>query len=251
MTAPTFWQLPVAAMAFAVGALVLGGVIRGYAGFGASTVWVGCLCLVLPPSAVVPSTLLLEVASSAALAPRVWPDAHRPSLRWLLAGTLAGLPAGIWALAALPVHATRLAVGLVVGVSALALAVTRRTRPLGGPARTGGAGVLFGLLNGACGVGGPPVVLMYLASPLPIGVSRASLVVFFLAADLLTVGAAGAGGLLGWAVLAQTALFLPIALTGVALGGWAYRRAAGDVRQIVLGILAVVSLGLVAQAVVA
>ena len=238
-------------MALAVAALLAGGLIRGYSGFGASMVWVSCLCLVLPPAAVVPSTLLLEVASSVTLAPRVWPDAHRPSLRWLLAGALVGLPAGIWLLAELPVRATRLAVGLTVGISALALAFTHRARFLPGRAASAGVGTAFGVLNGACGVGGPPVVLMFLASPLPMAVNRASLVVFFLAADLLTVGTAGAGGLLTGAVLAQTALFLPVALSGVGIGNWLYRRGGGDVRRIVLGILAALSLALVGQAVFA
>lgn len=247
----TFWQLPPAAMAFAVAALLAGGLIRGYSGFGASLVWVSCLCLVLPPPAVVPSTLLLEVASSVTLLPQAWPDAHRPSVRWLLAGALAGLPAGVWFLAALPERATRLTVGLVVGISALALAFSRRTRRLPGRAACAGMGTAFGVINGACGMGGPPVVLMYLASPLPMAVNRASLVVFFLAADLMTVGTAGLGGLLTADVLWQTAVFLPVALAGIAAGTWLYRRGRGDVRRIVLGILAVLSLALVGQAVVA
>ncbi|ATY12068.1 sulfite exporter TauE/SafE family protein [Amycolatopsis sp. AA4] len=245
----TFWHLSPAAMAFAVAALLAGGLIRGYSGFGASLVWVSCLCLVLPPPAVIPSTLLLEIASSVTLLPKSWPDAHRPSVRWLLAGALVGLPIGIWFLSALPERATRLTVGLVVGISALALAFSRRTRRLPGPAACGGMGTAFGILNGACGMGGPPVVLMYLASPLPMAVNRASLVVFFLAADSMTVATAGTSGLLTAAVLGQTALFLPIALTGIAAGTWLYHHAHGDARRIVLGILAVLSLALVGQAV--
>ncbi|WP_409180643.1 sulfite exporter TauE/SafE family protein [Amycolatopsis sp. VS8301801F10] len=247
----TFWHLSPAAMAFAVAALLAGGLIRGYSGFGASLVWVSCLCLVLPPPAVIPSTLLLEVASSVTLLPKSWPDAHRPSVRWLLTGALLGLPTGIWFLAALPERATRLTVGLVVGLSALALAFSRRTHRLPGRAACAGMGTAFGALNGACGMGGPPVVLMYLASPLPMAMSRASLVVFFLAADSMTVATAAAGGLLTGEVLWQTALFLPVALAGVAAGTWLYHHARGDVRRIVLGILAVLSLALVGQAVVA
>ncbi|MET9262640.1 sulfite exporter TauE/SafE family protein [Amycolatopsis sp. NPDC004079] len=246
----TFWQLSPAAMAFAVAALLAGGLIRGYSGFGASLVWVSCLCLVLPPPAVVPSTLLLEVASSVTLLPKSWPDAHRPSVRWLLTGALLGLPTGIWFLAALPERATRLTVGLVVGLSALALAFSHQTRRMPGRAACAGMGTAFGVLNGACGMGGPPVVLMYLASPLPMAVNRASLVVFFLAADSMTVATAATGGLLTGDVLRQTALFLPIALAGVAAGTWLYRHARGDARRIVLGILAVLSLALVGQAVV-
>lgn len=246
----TFWQLSPAAMAFAVAALFAGGLIRGYSGFGASLVWVSCLCLVLPPPAVVPSTLLLETASSVTLLPKAWSDAHRPSVRWLLAGALLGLPIGIWFLAALPERATRLTVGLVVGLSALALALSRRTRRLPGRGACASMGTAFGVLNGACGMGGPPVVLMYLASPLPMTVNRASLVVFFLAADTMTVATAGTGGLLTSDVLLQTALFLPLALAGVAAGSWLYRHARGDARRIVLGLLAVLSLALVGQAVV-
>lgn len=249
MIMPTFWTLSLPAVCFAVAALVVGGVVRGYSGFGAAMVWASCLSLVLPPASVVPSALMLEVAAGATLLPRAWRDADRPSLRWLLLGTLAGLPVGIWLLASLPQQPMRLIIGVAVGVSALAMAVRHRQRPLPGRVGTGGVGVVFGVLNGACGVGGPPVVLMYMSAQLPVAVSRASLVVFFLVADVLTVGTAATGHLLTFGVLTQTALFLPIALVGVVVGGWLYRRAAGDVRRIVLCLLALLSATLVAQAV--
>ncbi|NIH79712.1 hypothetical protein [Amycolatopsis viridis] len=91
MSAPTFWPLPAGAMAFAVAPA--GGLIRDCSGFGGPMAGASCRCLVLPSPSVVPSTLW-EFASSTALAPPMWPDAHRRSPRRPPAGTLAGVAVG-------------------------------------------------------------------------------------------------------------------------------------------------------------
>ena len=53
-------------------AVLLGALVRGYTGFGASMFWVASLALIYPPSGVVPTVLLLEVLASLVLVPSVW-----------------------------------------------------------------------------------------------------------------------------------------------------------------------------------
>ena len=88
-----------AAAAFAVVAVFVGAFVRGYSGFGSSLLWISSLSLVLPPLVVVPIVFMLEVAASVHLLPKVWPDIDWYSLRWLLLGTFAATPLGIYVLA--------------------------------------------------------------------------------------------------------------------------------------------------------
>ena len=57
-------------LAVGIGAVLLGALIKGYTGFGASMVWVTSLALVLPPLEVVPMVLMFEVITSIGMLPR-------------------------------------------------------------------------------------------------------------------------------------------------------------------------------------
>ena len=50
-----------------------------------------------------------------------------------------------------------------------------------GRAATVATGALSGLLNGAFGIGGPPVILFFFASPAWVAVGRASVIAYSLA----------------------------------------------------------------------
>jgi uncharacterized membrane protein YfcA len=51
-------------------------VVRGYSGFGFSLLAVTSLSLLLPPTEIVPSIFIMEVAASLHLLPSVWRDIH-------------------------------------------------------------------------------------------------------------------------------------------------------------------------------
>ena len=52
--------------------VLVGAIIKGYSGFGASIFWVVSISLVLPPIQVVPMILMFEVISSFYLLPGIW-----------------------------------------------------------------------------------------------------------------------------------------------------------------------------------
>ncbi len=102
------------ALAFALIAVFAGAFVRGYSGFGSSLIWAASLTLVLPPAAVVPVILMLEVAASLRLLPGVWREVAWRSLWRLLIGAWAAMPAGLYFLANLPTAAMQAAVSAVV-----------------------------------------------------------------------------------------------------------------------------------------
>src|SRR5580704_8313794 len=63
-------------------------VVRGYGGFGFSLLAVTSLSLLLPPTEIVPSIFIMEVAASLHLLPSVWRDIHWRALLCLAVGCL-------------------------------------------------------------------------------------------------------------------------------------------------------------------
>jgi uncharacterized membrane protein YfcA len=237
--AATVWELPAAWWPLVVLIVLAGGVVRGFGGFGASMVWLVGLSLLIRPDAVVPTALVLEVLGSLQMLPRVWRDIDWRSLRWLLAGAVAGAPAGIWLLTALPARTMRILLAVLVLAATVALATKIRAVALPGRAGTLAVGGVSGALNGAFAMGGPPAILMYFSGPTAAATGRASLVAYFLGTDIWGTVTAGAAGLLTLPVLLQVAALLPVSLIGIALGSLLFRRTPGaDLRRHVLWLLA-------------
>ncbi|QYB00829.1 sulfite exporter TauE/SafE family protein [Rhodococcus sp. USK10] len=236
--AATVWDLSLPALLFALGIVVAGGVVRGFGGFGGAMVWVAGLVVLLPPTSVIPTVFVLEVVASAAMLPQVWRQVHWKSLRWLFAGTLIGMPLGMWALTQLSGDLVRVLLGVAIIGSAVAMAAVPDRQSLPGPGVTAATGVASGLLNGGFALGGPPAVLMYFSASTHVAAGRASLVVFFLVIDAFGAAGSAAGGLLTVPVLAQIALFTPLCMFGAAAGKWMFdRTTAHQVRQRVLWLL--------------
>ena len=207
-----------AVLTFAVAAVFVGSVVRGYSGFGSSMIWVSSLSLVLPPAVVVPTAYLLELTASVHLVPKVWSDVDWRSLRWLLAGAFAATPLGLYALVTIPAAPMRVAIAIVVLTASLLIwrGFALKSVPGSGPAAI--TGLLAGLLNGGTGIGGPPAILFYFSSPIPVGVSRASVIAFLFVVEIFAASVAAVGGLFTFDVLLRTLVLVPPVVIGIALG---------------------------------
>ena len=235
---------------FAVAAVFCGAFVRGYTGFGSSLLWVSSLSLVFPPILVVPAVYLLEIAASAHLMPKVWKEIDWRSLRWLLLGTFAATPLGLYFLASLPADPIRVAIALVVLAATALMWRGFALASVPGPGPTVATGLLCGLLNGGTGIGGPPAILFYFSSPAAVAVSRASLIAFFFAIDAFATSVAATQGLVTRDVLILAALLVLPMLLGIHLG---HRRFLGAeperFRRFVLLLLAFLSLAVLLRAV--
>jgi uncharacterized membrane protein YfcA len=194
--------------------------VRGYAGFGASLIAVSGITLVLPPATVVPAIFLLEILASISLLPGVWRDADWRAIGPLLVGCVAATPLGIWALAVLPEGPVRIAISATVVATALALLNGGGFAARPGTPFVVATGAASGFLNGLAGIGGPPAVLFFFATPQAAHVGRASLIVYFLFTDIVGLGFAGVGGIVD---AGAVGLFV-VALVPLALGIWAGNR---------------------------
>lgn len=220
----------------------LAAIVRGYSGFGFSLLAITSLSLIYEPARIIPSIFLLEIAASLHLLPGLWRDIHWRSLLPLLAGAAIGTPLGVALLASIPAPPMKVALACFVLAAAVLLwrGFTLKTMP-NRPA-TLAIGTAAGAANGAFGIGGPPVILFYFASPAGGTVSRASLVAYFLLTDMIGFAFLAREGLVVKGSWLLAGIVLPALIAGVWLGARSFKSAdPARFRKWVLAILAVLA----------
>jgi uncharacterized membrane protein YfcA len=206
------------ALAYLAVVVMIAAYVRGFAGFGFALISVPSLALLLPPSEVVPALFLTSMGSAAHLVPRVWREVHWHSVNWMLVGAIAATPVGVALLSAVPAAEMRIAIALIVLVTAILLWQGFALKVIPGRAPAFATGVASGFLNGSAGIGGPPVVIFYFSSPAAGAVGRASLIVYFFVLDLVGIGATAAAGLITAKTFLLALLILPPLMLGIWLG---------------------------------
>ncbi|NOT41989.1 MAG: sulfite exporter TauE/SafE family protein [Alphaproteobacteria bacterium] len=229
--------------AVAVALVAFAGVLRGFSGFGSAMVLAPSLAALYPLTQAVPLVILLEVALSFQLLPGavrlvVWRE-----IGVMSAAALPGLGIGAWLLTVVPGYTLRLGISalIIVFLALIATRVRRRgAKTAGGLA---GAGLLSGVANGASGVGGPPIVLYYLAGDGSSAALRATVICYFFIIDIASAAIFGAQGLLTREVLLLALLCLPASVAGVWLGSRWFDGASEQLyRRVAYGIIAAAAL---------
>jgi hypothetical protein len=242
--------LGVAGTGFVLAVAFLAGVLRGYTGFGFALAAVPTLSLLLDPADIVPAITVITLVGGIRLVVRAQREADWRSTFLLLAGAVAGLPAGVLLLRHLPADPMRAVIGLVVLGAVLALWRGFSLSHAPSQAMRLALGAVSGLLNGSTSMGGPPVIIYFLASPAGHAAGRASLLVYFFFLGIVTVAAAAIAGLITARVLWLSLLMLPAMSLGNALGARLFDRStASAYRRVALLCLAVVAAMAVVRAV--
>ena len=239
-------------LVFAIICIFVAAIVRGFSGFGFSLLAVSALSLVYSPQEIVPTIFMLEVAASIHLLPSIWKDIHWRSLAPLLVGCLVATPLGVWFLANLPDRPLQIALSVFVLVATVMLWRGFSLKSMPGTVASTAAGAASGLANGAFGIGGPPVILFYFASPAGNIAGRASLIAFFLATDLIGLANQSTHGLVTKEAALRAVTFLPPLLAGVWLGARSFKGVDAELfRKCVLVILTVLAVAIGVKAVLA
>jgi len=187
------WMLPLG--------VVAAGLVRGFSGFGTAMVYLPVAGQVLPPVWTLVTLIVIDLLGPIPAIPGALRAAHRRDVLRLGLGAALALPVGVWILTSLPPTPFRYAVSAVtLTLLILLVAGLRYSGPVGRPLifATGG---LSGLLGGAVGLPGPPVILLYMARPLPVAAIRASTLLFLVLFDAMLLAVFGVSGLLAPALL--------------------------------------------------
>jgi uncharacterized protein len=211
-------------IAFASSCIFTAAVVRGYAGFGFSLLSITALSIVLEPRQVIPAIFMLEVCASIHLLVTSWRDVHWQALSWLVAGCVIGTPLGVYALANAPAAPLKLGLASVVLIIAVLLSRGFALKSMPGLLGISGTGLVSGVLNGALGVGGPPVVMLFFGTPTGAAAGRASMIAYFLFTDLLGLGWQWHDGLLTRQAFMRALLYAPALIAGVSVGNRMFAR---------------------------
>jgi uncharacterized protein len=210
-----------AALAIVFGAAI----VRGFTGFGFSLLTITAMSFLYPLQDILPPIFMMELAASLNMFPVIWKDIHWRSLWPLIAGATIGTPIGVWVLSTVPDEPLMLALSIFVLVSVVMLWRGFKMKAMPALPSTLAAGVASGLANGAFGIGGPPVILFYFASPAGAAAGRASLIAFFLAIDILALSfLSGMADLVNTQSLIRAAIYLPALLAGIWIGHRAFKN---------------------------
>ena len=181
-------------------AVFAAGLVRGFAGFGSGMIIMPAAAAVLDPVQAVIFMLMAELLGPLPNLPAAWCDGTPPDVGRLLMGLVVAVPLGVWCLA----NMTTDFFGLIVSVTVLTLLALLMTgwryKGVLTPRLTVATGAIGGFMGGFAGIPGPPVIMLYMSSLLPISVIRANFLLYLLAYDVVMIVVFSGSGLFVWQI---------------------------------------------------
>jgi uncharacterized membrane protein YfcA len=204
--------------------------IRSTFGFGEALIAVPLLALILPVGIAAPLAVLLSITVATVVVVQDWRKIHVRSAGWLLASTFAGIPLGIALLASSHHRLVKAVLAVVIVAFSGYFLIGKKPPELKNDSRPWlvGCGFFAGVLGGAYGMNGPPLVIygaMRRWSPQHF---RATLQGYFLPASVVAMAGYWLAGLWVPAVTHYYLISLPVALPAIFLGRAANHRLRGD-----------------------
>jgi|SRR5438874_1909248 len=229
------------------GIVFLATLVRSAFGFGEALVAVPLLAFVIPVPVAVPLATLLSVTVAGLILVQDWRHVHARGAWRLVAATLPGIPLGLLLLTAAPAPVVKAVLAAVI-IAFSTYCLLARMRPRLGDDRLAWAfGLSAGVLGGAYGMNGPPLVVYGALRGWTPERFRATLQGYFLPASAAGLCGFWAVGLWVPEVTRYYLLSLPAAAVAVVLGRAANRRMHPEAfaRYVHLGLITVGALLLV------
>lgn len=226
--------------------------IRSAFGFGEALILVPLLAFFIPVKVAAPLGVLLSITIAGIIVVQDRKHIHVRSAGWLLLATLPGIPLGLLLLASSHQTLVKGALGAVILVFSCYSLVGRMPPELSRESRGWliACGFFAGILGGAFGMNGPPLVVYGTVRRWSAQQFRATLQAYFLPASLVGLLGYLLAGLWVRPVTEYYLLSLPIAVPTVFLGRFINHRLRGDafVRYVYIG-LAGIGVLLILQAI--
>lgn len=204
--------------------------IRSVFGFGEALIAVPLLAFCVPLRVAAPLAVLLSVTIAAIVVLQDWRRVQLRSAAWLVLATLPGLPLGLLLLTGHHDRIVKAALGLVILLFAAWALVGRSRLELRSdhPAWLVACGFCAGILGGAYGMNGPPLVIYGVLRRWPAQEFRATLQAYFFPASALAMIGFWYAGLWVPTVTRDYLLSLPVMIPAVLLGRAINHRLHGD-----------------------
>ena len=231
----------------AVFAGFMGGLIRGFTGFGANLIWAPALIMVIDPVQAVAIMALVGTFSSVQIAVPASKHVNWREIYPIILASWITVPIGIWALYSLPPDNIKRFIGAFIILIVLILfsgwRYTGARNGVRGRLAQSVTGAIAGLFSGFGGIGGPIPVLYFMASKSPAHIQRANNVIAVTALIPMVIIVLTLNGAITQATLINSfVLFFPFSL-GVFLGTRGFKISRpGFFRKIILTLLLIIGL---------
>lgn len=200
---------PEAVLWLSTGAL-LAGIVRGFTGFGTAMVYLPVAAQFLTPFEALTTLLMMDLTGPLIHVRRALRDGQTGDVARLGAGAILAIPLGVWVLSLVAPEVFRWTISIAALVLLALLARGIRYRGTLGPRMIFGTGALGGFMAGSTGLPGPPVIMLYMASSLPVTAIRANLMLYLILSDVLMLAVLGVSGyLVATAVMLGALMILP------------------------------------------
>jgi uncharacterized protein len=208
--------------------LFLATFIRSAIGFGEALVAVPLLALVLPVQVAAPLAVLVSITVAAVVVVQDWRHVHVRSAGSLVLSTFFGIPLGLLLLKMAPESVVKGILGGLILVFAIYSLSGRNQGELKNDRLAPLFGFSAGVLGGAYGMNGPPLVVYGVLRRWTATQFRATLQGYFLIASIAGMGGYALAGLWTRTVSRYFLLSLPLALIAIFIGNLVHRRLSGS-----------------------
>jgi uncharacterized membrane protein YfcA len=203
---------------------------RSAFGFGEAMIAVPLLVLFIPLKVAAPLAVLVSITIAAVVVAQDWRKIHLRSAGWLVGSTLFGIPVGLLLLTSSHQKGVKIALGIFIVLFSVYSLLGRRPPELKTDSKAWllGCGFAAGVIGGAYGMNGPPLVIYGAMRRWSAQHFRATLQAYFLPASVIGMLGYWLAGLWVPAVTHYYLLCLPVLLPAVWLGRVVNHRLHGD-----------------------
>ena len=198
-------------------AALLAGLVRGFSGFGSAMVFLPVAAQVLSPVWSILALAAMEILGPIPVLRRAARDASLHDLVLLVGFAALFVPLGVWLLTVISSDTFRYVISTLALVLVACLLTGLRYRGQPTRALVGATGAFAGISGGLSGIPGPPVILLYVASSLPVAQVRANTMLFLFGFEFILIGILWMTGQGAWPPLvAGVLLAVPNAIGNLA-----------------------------------
>ena len=230
-----------ALLALALCVVFLGGLSRGFTGFGAALIIVPVLIIVYGPIPAVVLMSLIEFPGVLQLARTATREADWRALAPLCLAAAITVPLGAWSLAVLDAETVRRGIAAMVVVFAVLIATGWRYKGEVTKLLSACVGFFSGFCSGVASLGGPPVVMFLIAKGSNAAQTRAGIVAYFALAMALRLAAFGWYDLYTQDAIVLSLVLAPVYMAGIWIGSRFFKGASETMFRWVVIILVLIT----------
>lgn len=198
--------------------LFLATFVRSTFGFGEALIAVPLLALIMPVDVAAPLAVLISITVAVIVLAQDWRHVHVRSAGWLVLSTLIGTPLGLLLLTRLDGGIVKVCLGVLIVAFSLYSLLSGRKAKLADDRLAWTFGFAAGVLGGAYGMNGPPLVMYGALRGWSPRHFRATLQGYFLPASVMAMGGYWLAGLWTPEVTHDYLVSLPVVIAAILLG---------------------------------